>query len=252
MRIFSILILLSLVSCSSYVRTVGSRMISPEAHGKLGKGLLEARIQKVQVHQVDFSGSSTDRSLDQQGDNSIVNGNAELGLWKRLDVFLLPSLVMSPTLWGAKFQFLGDSKMDAKKGNFSASVMGAIGSKSEDRKDGDDDSDIFDGDIDKIESDLNHQDLGLVIGYRWHDRLLHYANSIWFTEKFSGKVTNNSGTLDKAPFEYTNHGVIVSTGLIWYFEAIHLKGDFSHMKTNWSKTRNISTNSVNFAIGFSW
>lgn len=252
MRIFLILTLLSLVSCSSYVRTVGSRMISPETHGKLGKGLLEARVQKVQVHQVDFSGSTADRPFEQQGDNSIVNGNFELGLWKRLDFFLLPSFVMSPTLWGAKIQVLGDTKLEAKQGNFSASIMGAIGSKSEDRKDGEGDDDIFDGNIDKIKSDLSHQDLGLIVGYRWHNRLLHYANSIWFTEKFSGNVTNNAGTLDNAPFEYSNHGVILSTGLIWYFEAVHLKGDFSNMVTHWSKNRSVTTNSVNFAFGFSW
>lgn len=252
MQYLQIIILLSLVSCSTYVRTVGSRMISPEAHGKLGKGQLEARVQKVQVHQVDFSGSSTDQKLEQKGADAMVAGNAELGLWTKLDIFVLPSFIMSPTLFGAKFQFLGDSRLEAKQGNFSASIMGAIGSKSESRKDGEGDDDIFDGQIDKINSDLSHQDIGLVVGYRWFDRLLHYANGIWYEETFKGKVTNNDRSLDNAKFEYNNHGVILSTGLIYYFQVVHLKADFSHLVTNWSHTRSITTNSYNFAFGFSW
>ena len=64
--------------------------------------------------------------------------------------------MMSPTLFGAKVLFLGDPRLDAKKGSFSAALTVAGGSTSHERKDNKDDTDIFDGSVDEIQVQMDH------------------------------------------------------------------------------------------------
>jgi len=120
------------------------------------------------------------------------------------------------------------------------------------RKDNEDDTDIFDGSVDEIQVEMNHQDVGLILGYRWSDDLLHYVNAIYYEEEARGKVTNNTATLVDAPFKFNNSGAMYSTGLIIYAGRIHFKADFSHTTTNWTSNRENSVNILNGAIGLNW
>ena len=174
---------------------------------------------------MDFSGSSTNVPLNDDSVNYGFNASGELGILRRLDFFILSSFMMSPTLFGAKVQFLGDPRVDAKKGNFSAALSVAGGSTNFGRKDNEDDTDIFDGSVDEIQVEMDHQ------GYRWTDELLHYVNAIYYEEEARGKVTNNTATLVDAPFKFNNSGAIYSAG------RIHFKADFSHTTTNWTSNR---------------
>ena len=160
--------------------------------------------------------------------------------------------MMSPTLFAAKVQFLGDPRVDAKKGNFSTALSVAGGSTNFGRKDNEDDTDIFDGSVDEIQVQMDHQ------GYRWTDELLHYVNAIYYEEEEEeeeearGKDTNNTATLVDGPFKFNNSGAMYSTGFIIYAGRIHFKADFSHTTTNWTSNRENSVNVLNGAIGLNW
>lgn len=253
MKIILLIGLLSLASCSTYLRTSGSRMISPEAHGKLGKGTFDlARIQGSKQYQMDFSGSSTKVPLNSDGVTYGYSMSGELGILKRLDLYLLPSFVMSPTLFGIKFQFLGDSRAEAKQGNFSASISAAGGSSRQERKDAEDDADIFDGRVDKIDVQMDHQEISLTTGYRWTEHLVHYLSATFYEEEARGKVTNNSATLVDASFKYNNNGAIYSTGVILYAGNVQFKAEYSHLTTDWTYNHKDYTNVVNAGMGFNW
>jgi hypothetical protein len=253
MKILLLVCLLHLVSCSTYVRTLSTRMISPEAQGKfLHSSLDGARIQSVQTNQFDFSGTTTDKKLSAKEGTYAAGISGEIGLFRRLDTYIIPSLSTSPTIYGLKFQFLGDPKLEAKQGNFSASAIFGLGNQGFSRTDSENELDQLDSDIDEIDVNVDHEDVGLIVGYRWTDKLLHYANGYYIEEKVVGKVTNNSGTLEDVPFKYNNRGMLYSMGAIYYLKIVYFKLDFSHMTLDWDHTAKQTSNSVNFGFGFHW
>ncbi|MBA2404668.1 MAG: hypothetical protein H0V66_07845, partial [Bdellovibrionales bacterium] len=196
MNIFLLLSLLQFVSCSTYVRTLGTRMISPETQGKFLRGSADAvRIQSYQTNQFDFSGTTADKKLTAKEGTYSAGISGEFGLFKRLDTYIIPSLSTSPTIYGLKFQFLGDPKLEAKQGNFSASVIVGLGNQGFSREDSENELDQLDEQIDEIDVNVDHEDVGLIVGYRWMDKLLHYVNGYYLEEKVIGKISNNSGTL---------------------------------------------------------
>lgn len=253
MKFWPLVILLFITSCTSYVRTLGTRMISPETSNGFGNGTLDVRLQSSKRDELDFANDQVNNKVKNIDSPYAASILGEAGIVKRFDAFVIPSAYLTPTLWGGKVQVLGHEYPEAKKGNFSASLMGAVGSRSESYSGSNNDlEDILNGNIEKLKVNTVHREAGLIIGYRWHDRLLHYANGIAFTEKVDGKVTTDNHTLQDAKFKYSQNGVIYSTGIIWYFGTSHWKVDLSHMDSKWSKTGMQSVNSINTALGFSW
>lgn len=250
------ILLLSLVllftSCSSYVRTLGTRMISPEAHGGLGKGALELRLQASKRDSFDFSDETTDNDVRRAGTPYAMGAMGEIGFFKRLDFYIIPSVLLSPTIYGLKYQLIGSPKNEARAGNFSTSLMVGFGNHGQKVDDNDSLSDFFEGNIDHIYLENKHRDVGLIMGYRWSQNFLHYANGIYLNEDIKGKVTTDSGTLNDARFNYTQSGMIYSTGFIYYFAKAHWKVDYSHFVSKWSKTEKQTVNTVNLALGFNW
>ena len=143
-------------------------MLSSESHGGLGHGAIDlARLQGAKQYQMDFRQDSTKVPLHDDAITYGVSASGEVGFFKYLDVYVMPSLTMSPTMFGLKYQIMGDTRQSAKKGNFSLSLAAAYGSTSEERKDAETDSDIFDGGVDKIKFAMDQSEVGLIAGLRW-------------------------------------------------------------------------------------
>lgn len=229
-------------------------MISPETQGEFLKGGLDlGRVQGSRQYKMNFAGNTTKTPFIDRTDSGDFSMAGELGIINRIDVLLLPSFdPMSPSLMALKGQFLGDPRATAKAGNFSGSVYAAGGSGSKERADGDDDIDIFDGSVDKIEVQHDRQEVGMILGYRWAEKVLHYVNAIYYEEEVRGKVTNNAATLVDAKFKYNNSGSIYSTGLILYWRKMHFKLDYSYLTTNWTYLRREYMDSFNAGVGFVW
>lgn len=251
MRILPLTVLLFFYSCSTYVRSPGSRMLSPEAQGKFGSGSLEARVQSLKEYKMDFAGNSTKVPFNEDQAKHTLSGLGELGVVDPIDLFAILT-IGSPFLIGGKLQFLGDRRTTAKQGNFSASAAVAFGSRSTSWKENNGDLDWTGDEVKKGKTEFSHADAGLYIGYRWLDGLLHYANAIYYTEEMSGKVTNRDETLKDARFKYKNHGAIYSTGFVYYYKALQLKLDYSYMSSDWTYNHSEYINTVNGAIGFNF
>jgi hypothetical protein len=246
--------LLVLTSCASYIHTPQNRMISPEAQGKFLSGAIDLRLSSTKEDEWSFTNNDTKRPFDGERDIYKISGMIDLGLLNRLDLVYLDYLSGSTVgIIGLKVQVLGDSRMKAKKGNFSLSLFAGGGANSDTISNSSNDLSNLTSNVDKLEYDVDHEDLGVIIGYRWSDSFLHYANAYYFHENINGKVTTDGNALNKAKFKDTQDGMIYSTGLILDIGASwFLKGDDSHMTSNWSSTRGFTSNAVNGGIGVHW
>ena len=227
-------------------------MMSPEAQGGLGNGSLELRAQTNKRDQLNFANDSTKNAIDRAGTPYAMGMMGELGLLRRLDVYIIPSLIVSPTIYGLKYQFIGSPKKEAKRGNFSTSLIVGLGKRTEENIDDDDISDFLEGNVEDLEVKTNHKDIGLILGYRWSEKFLHYVNAIYIHEQVDGKVTSDSGTLNETKYKFYQDGMIYSSGFIFYFGSAHLKLDYSHFVSDWSRTEKQTVNTANFALGFNW
>lgn len=226
--------------------------MSPEAQGSLGNGSLEVRAQTNKRDQLNFENDSSKNAVDRAGTPYGVGLMGELGLLNRLDVYIIPSLIVSPTIYGLKYQFIGTPLKAAKRGNFSTSLIVGFGNRSEKNLDSNDLDDFLQGNIEDLEVNTNHKDIGLIAGYRWSDKILHYANAIYIREEVEGKVTSDSGVLNNTKYKYYQDGMIYSSGLIFYFGSAQLKLDYSHFVSDWTHTEKQTINTFNTALGFNW
>lgn len=250
----NIFFLMLLTSCASYIHTPQNRMISPEAQGKFFSGAVDIRLSSTKEDEWSFSDNDTKRPFDGERDIYKISGMLDLGLLNRLDFVYLDYLSGSTVgILGLKFQVLGDPRRTAKKGNFSLSVFAGGGSNDDSVDNSDNDLSNFTSNVDKLEYEVDHTDLGLIVGYRWSDSLLHYANTYYFHENIEGKVTTDGNALNQAKFKDSQDGMIYSTGLILDLgSAWFLKVDYSHMTSKWRSTRGFTSNAVNGGIGVHW
>lgn len=243
--------LLFLTSCAAFIRTQSTKMISPEAHGGLGKGGAELRLEAQSRDRLNFDDDTVDNSIEQHDPYYALASLVEAGIFERLDVFFQPHIA-SPYVLGAKFQFLGKPRSEASKGNFSASVSLGFGNGGREYSDSSD-LDIFNDNIEKIKIHQEHEEIGLIVGYRWADSWLQYANAFYEHSKVDGYVTKDSGPLQHTDFNYTMAGMIYSTGFMFNFgQRGYLKLDYSHFLSDWSKTGRHTVNTGNAALGFNW
>lgn len=226
-------------------------MLSPEAQGELGKGQVELRLEAQKRDNLDFKDDTVDNSIDRADTIYAVAPVGEIGLFNIMDIYIQPH-TRAPTVLGLKFQLLGKQRKEAGKGNFSTSLLVGYGSNSQESAASDDLSDFFSGNVDRIQMDTQHEEVGLIFGYRWSEKFLHYANFVYQKDRIEGKVTTDSGTLDDTDFKYNHDGMIYSTGFILYFGSAQWKVDYSYATSDWSKTQLQTVNSVSTAIGFNW
>lgn len=249
-KLIFVLCLLSLASCSTNVRTLGSRMISPESQGELGKGAIDARIQGNMNSKLNFANDKTNNHLERGVPTYALGLGGYVGILRKLDVYAIAPLNDAAGVLGLKYQLLGDTKKEAKKGNFSVSVAAGFGNNSSEATSGDL---TYNGDnVKKLSTDRDTVEGGLIAGYRWTDNILNYVNAYYVNQHVSGKVTTDSGVLVSAPYHYNQNGQIYSTGFIFYNNRLQLKVDFSHMVSSWAQTGSHSASTVNGGIGLSW
>lgn len=252
-NLFLVFLLLGLTSCASYLRTSASKMISPEANGGFLKGTADIRIQHHQSYQMDFT-TSPNAPLDDRGEFPGLDLYADLGLLERFDFYLDPALELTPTVFGLKYQFMGETRKNAKAGNISGALAVGYGSNDTSKSGSDaSDLDIFDGNVKNISMTQDHFELGLIYGYRWVDPLLQYVNLFYMTDRAKGDFTNSSGTLVDQDFKYASTAWLISTGFMVYLNSnLHFKIDYSYMTSDWDFTATQTSHTFNGGVGINW
>lgn len=242
--------LLFVTSCSTYVRTQSTKMLSPESQGGLGKGQVELRFEAQKRDELEFGNDTTNNAVDRADTVYALSPAGEIGFFNIVD-FYVNVHTQSPSVIGLKTQLLGKGREEAKKGNFSASVIVGYGHAARESTSSTDEF-IFNNDVKEVELETQHEEVGLIFGYRWFDKFLHYANIIYQHQTLEGKVTDNSGNLNKTPFMYEQDGMIYSTGFIHYFAKAYWKVDYTNFTSDWTKTHKQTVNSLSAALGFTW
>ncbi len=251
-KIFVVFSFMFVVSCARVIRSQSSKMMSPEANGGFGKGTLEGRLLSEKSDRLNFQNDKTTNSLDRDENYHTLGGYGELGLLSSLDAYSNVNLA-SPSVVGLKLQFLGKTKAEAEAKNFSSSIFAGVGGNSSGYSAGDSFlNEMIYGGVKKLEIRNSHREMGLVSGYRWRKDLLHYVSGMYQRDQVSGKVTKYNGPLQGVNFNYNQDGLIYSTGFFYYFALAHLKADYSHYISDWSRTRKTTINTVNLALGFDW
>jgi hypothetical protein len=252
MRFLIFLVLLTLSSCAGYIRTQATKMISPETQGAFAAGAIDLRLESQNRDRLSFINDRTDNPVNPEDAIYSLALLAELGIFKRLDIYFQPH-TLSASHYGAKYQLVGDPRKNAKKGNFSISLLSGIGSGSSEIRSNSDLEELFNENIEKFQVDYSHKEFGLIIGHRWAEKVLHYANMIYQENRITGDVTKTTGPLSTPTnFSYRNDGVIYSTGFIFYFSRAQFKIDYSHLVSDWSRSRKDTINTLNSSIGFNW
>jgi hypothetical protein len=255
MKTFTILILVTLVSCSSSALYVPeARMISPEANGELWKTNLDFRAALYRRDRAHFENHDINKPLKRQGHKPVPTPHGEMGILPRLNFYLNPNFgANAPILGGAKYQLLGNPVTTAKKGNFSVAVTGGLGQQSSNfyvgwkSWEGQDKPD----DVESVKFKTNHREVGLIAGHRWHDRFLHYVASYYFHQDITGDVKTEDAVLAHKRFDFTHDGVIYSMGFMyWFKEKFYMKGEYTHMMSAYSFSHQFTTNSGHLGLGF--
>lgn len=253
-NIFLFISLLGLASCSSVINTPSARMISPEANGAFLKGSVDLRLAGTKRDHFEFQNNDPKKPFAEVDTTHKVGGLLDLGLVDRLDFIYLGHLSSTSSgILGLKGQVLGKTKDESKKGNFSLSLIAGAGGTSFDYDDLDNDVNDFFTNVEKLSADVEHYEGGLLLGYRSLDRLLHYANAVFFQENIRGKVTTDGNTLVDAKFKDSQEGMIYSTGIMYDLGANWgLKLDYTHMVSAWRSFRGSTTNTLSGAISAAW
>jgi len=189
----TILILFSVFSSCAlpvHSRTVANRFDSPEASGALAKGHVEAGMEGGEDYFITGDATAVPVNLSspffERSDwDAFVS--AGMGITDHLDIDVKVHF-NSDSIVQAKYQFLGDSRLDAKEGNFSlAGTVGLGGSSNSESSLGDDStaSDTM------TSSDYEFAVIG---GYRFNDHGLVYTSPYFIKRNFSGTITQSNNT----------------------------------------------------------
>jgi hypothetical protein len=252
MKNFIFLFLFLSTACSTSVRTLGTRMLSPESNGSkgvLGGGSVEARLMGNSHTRLNFENDQLNNHVERREPVSALGVAGDLGIVEKLDLFLILPFNDAITLYGLKYQLLGETRKEAKKGNFSLALEVGHGNGG---RSSDESYDFNADNVKKFTVDKTHTEAGLILGYRWTDQILNYLNGIYFHENMDGKVTTDSGSLTDAHFKYSQYGMLYSYGLIIYQKSMQVKLDYSYMTSQWSKTGTVTASTLSGGIGFNW
>lgn len=232
--------------------TPQARMISPETSGEK-KFAIDFRATMYRRDHASFVNYNLKQPLKEDGQKIAPSVFGEFGVEKWLSLYADPNpIVNAPSIFGGKIQFLGDPANVAKKGNLSAAVTGGVGYRSSNQYVG---WKYWEGqekpaDVESVRFRNQHQELGLIIGYRWQEKLVHYVSSYYFHQNINGDVKTEDAVLNHKNFNFTQDGTLYSTGLIYHLgEMYSFKAEYTHMVTGYSFSHQQTTNTVHLAIG---
>ncbi len=257
---FTLFLLFILQSCATQnLYTPTARMLSPEAQGKLGSSKIELRRVLYREDKVSFANDDVKQPFKFSGSSpshALVSLNGEVGLLDSLDIFLNPNIgANAPTIFGVKYQLLGRSSSEAEKGNFSMALHAGVGHQ----KGGETESNdvkilgTYTDKGDNIKAahfQTKHREIGALVGYRWHKRVLHYAGASYFHQDIFGNVSTEDKILVKKGFNLEQNGQLYNTGLMYYFEKTYLKIELSHLISGLSHDHSRAITTYNLGFGF--
>lgn len=240
-----------LFSCSKIrVKTPSSRFISPEAQGKLFNGQARLEQQGGTEGTADFAGNRTDNPMELRNNASGPAVALDLGLLDQVD-FIIKGNYNAATVYTVKYQIMGDSRMNAKKGNQSLAV--SVGYGYETISETESDSDLFDND-NGTEAEIEQSifETSLIYGYRPQDDTLIYTSVQATKQDLNFELTSDTAALNGEKFSLNTWAYGLSAGAIRYFDKYFLNLEVSAQSTDWNHNDAMTYAFLNLALGYKW
>jgi len=222
-----------------------SRLDSPEALGT-GSRRFEMGLGSSSHKNVIFTDDASKRPPDLSSPrielNDPLSGSLGLGVFERFDVGVRTSVGPSPWRLIGKFQLLGDSRENAKQGNFSLAISGGVGFGNSSWR-GDQNGKFgpsghnWDASV-----QLFMTEAALIAGYRLTDSLLIYTGGFYANYSINGRIKHEKSDDGLSPeaeykFDYggyqtgANGGIRIELGSRAFFtvEGVYSKTNVSTM-----------------------
>tara|TARA_Y100000768_G_scaffold388962_1_gene389335 strand:+ start:763 stop:1542 length:780 start_codon:yes stop_codon:yes gene_type:complete len=251
-KVFFILILSA--SCSKIkITTPASNFVSPEAQGKLLSGGVRLIQQAGTEGTVSFSNDSTENPLELRNNVTPLAGAADLGILEKLDL-VVKGHSSAASVYMLKYQVLGDSRLEAQKGNQSLSFGVGYGELEQGQRD--DSDSIIEQSSDGVEAAINESllELSLIYGYRPQEDTLTYIGLHALRQNFDFELSSDSNaTLDQEKFDIQTWAYGLSLGAVRYFSSNYYANlEISAQRTDYDNNDPTTFGFFTLAIGYNW
>jgi hypothetical protein len=255
--IFSLLILFTSCATDIDYHIPLTRFDSPETKGEFLKGGVginwgvSHKVKTAEVAESIFP-DFIDPSVNNETQTSVESHgslNVNLGLLKRLD-FNYENYGDGPSMYGAKFQFYGDSEKEDKKG-LKASIKGSVGAMKEDEGtlsvSTNSGARTYNGNI-----DVEAYDVALNIGYRFNSYFIGYLNSIYSHHQVKSELNSSQFSTVVVNGKIKSHGFLLGTRVSNSKKSFFLKLEAGYFKSVWNTTLRQDSLPIGMGIEFGW
>lgn len=247
-NLYLLLIILSFASCSQVrIHSPSSRYISPETAGKTLNGEIEIQQQVGTQGTISLEANEIDNPMKLSNTVSHIGTGINLGILEKID-FIGYGRTEGPPLYGVKVQLVGDSKINAKKGNFSVALTAGMGTSTSEFND----SSFLTNSKTTADAEQTLTDFSIIVGYRTDDDVLVYGSAQTNNHKVNLKISSSEASLDGKNLNLETQTFGLALGLIRYFESYMVKLETSAQQTDWTNSKKMTYGFAGLSIGKHW
>ncbi len=214
-----------LAGCVVDYQMRANRFISPEAQGRLGAGQFQAAYSGAHdLEVIETFNLSQIPPARFDGSTHMLDFGVAVGLGERWDIGLRQGLPDASLALGGKYQFLGEPRLRAKKGN--VSLAGTLAPAIY----------LFEANTgaDTIDGQIWSLDTSLVAGYRLADNVMVYGGPFYAYHALDSDVTVN-GVGRGFSGSGNQFGAHVGLRFEWRYFAVMAEGAWS--QADWEGVR---------------
>jgi hypothetical protein len=233
-----ILGLFLLTSCATKYILPGNRFITPESQGKMFESQFELQQTSATQANIDISNGSVKNPL-------IYTDTKKTGFLFSTSVLDSMDFYWSNTgtgnsMFGAKLQFLGESRIAKAAGHKLAATFGIGGNDHH-----------LDGNP-GVDFTLGGTDFSLIHGYRFNEFFMLYDALAYSKYQFSGTLTSNNSTLNGLKPSFSNKIIAAFLGAEVSYSAFFAKLEFGYQTLDSSYTKKRNATVLGYSVGVSW
>ncbi len=215
----------------------GNRFLTPETQGEAFRGQIE--IQKTTGNEVSID--TRNNSVEEGVLYTEVSRTGFLysnSIFNQFDLFW-SHVAGANSMLGAKFQFMGESRVQNSVGHKLA-IAAAIGSNEHETDDG------------VVEFTLGGQEYMFLYGYRFMEEIMAYTSLSQANYLFEGKVTSSNSSLNGLRPNINSKIISLSGGFEASVNPVFAKLEFTYQSIDSDKTKAFTHYITGLSVGVSW
>lgn len=215
----------------------GNRFLTPETQGEAFRGQIEVQKTTGNEISIDTRNNSVDEGVlyTEVSRTGFLYSNS---LFNQFDLFW-SHIAAGNSMLGAKFQFIGESRVQNSVGHKLA-IAAAIGSNDHETDDG------------VVEFTLGGQEYMLLYGYRFMEEIMAYTSLSQSNYLFDGKITSSNAGLNGKRPSINSKIISLSGGLEASVKPVFAKLEFTYQSIDTDKTKAYTHYITGLSIGVAW